>query len=98
MKNRYVRQIGLFAALVTPVMCAQINYDKDVKNAKAEIKAKDPQRFERLIMKSDKMSKFAWQSELNSMNDSLRLDSVAKKAYFEGAQMVRDSINNAKLK
>ncbi len=99
MKNRYVRQIGLFAALVTPVMCAQINYDKElVKNAKAEIKAKDPQRFERLIMKSDKMSKFAWQNELNSMNDSLRLDSVARKAYFEGAQMVRDSINNAKLK
>lgn len=30
-----------------------------------------------------------------AMRDSLRVDSIIKKAYFEGAQMVRDSIKAA---
>ena len=36
-----------------------------------------------------------WQYEVNRMNDSIKADSMARRAYFEGAQMVRDSIKNA---
>lgn len=36
-----------------------------------------------------------WLEEYNRMQDSLKIDSIAKKAYHEGAQMVRDSIKNA---
>ena len=40
-----------------------------------------------------------WKNEYNKMMDSLKIDSIAKKAYFDGAQMVRDSIKVAtKLK
>ena len=40
-----------------------------------------------------------WMKEYNKMMDSLKIDSLTKKAYFEGAQMVRDSIKAAtKLK
>ena len=99
MKNRYVRQIALFTALVTPVVLAQIDYDKNVaEKSKKEIKAKDPQRYAMLEKRAEdgEMSKFKWREECIKMNDSLRIDSVYKKAYFEGAQMVRDSIANLK--
>ena len=98
-KNRYVKQIALFTALVTPVVIAQIDYDKNVmKKSKNEIKAKDPQRYAMLEKRAEdgNMSKFRWKEECIKMNDSLRIDSVYKKAYFEGAQMVRDSIMNVK--
>ena len=97
--NGYVKKGALFAVILTPVFIAQYNYDKDiVATAKTEIKMKDPQRYARLAQKDEdgKLSKFLWSRERDKMNDSLRIDSVAKKAYFEGAQMVRDSINNAK--
>lgn len=35
-----------------------------------------------------------WLEEYSKMQDSLKIDSIAKKAYNEGAQMVRDSIKN----
>ena len=37
-----------------------------------------------------------WEKEYKLMQDSLTLDSTIKKAYFDGAQMVRDSIKKAK--
>lgn len=100
LSNGYVK-CALFAGLIVPVVIAQVNYDKDViEKAKKEIKMKDPQRFSRLKKQAEdgKMSKFSWKEECEKMNDSLRIDSISKKAYFEGAQMVRDSIANAKIK
>mgnify|MGYP006985821713 CR=1 FL=1 len=35
-------------------------------------------------------------NEAIAIQDSLRMDSLIKKAYFEGAQMVRDSIAGVK--
>lgn len=35
-----------------------------------------------------------WHNKIKEVDDSVKLDSIARKAYFEGAQMVRDSINN----
>lgn len=39
----------------------------------------------------------AWTNAAKEVYDSLRVDSLCKKAYFEGAQMVRDSIAKANL-
>jgi hypothetical protein len=68
------------------------NY-KDVGDLKNEIKQKDPLRYDSLIHDGKhRVSYIDWQYEVNKMNDSIKADSMAKKAYFEGAQMVRDSI------
>ena len=39
----------------------------------------------------------AWTNAAMEVQDSMRVDSLCKKAYFEGAQMVRDSIAKANL-
>ena len=39
-----------------------------------------------------------WEQAAKEVQDSLRIDSIAKTNYGKGAQMVRDSIANANLK
>lgn len=39
-----------------------------------------------------------WEQAAKEVQDSLRIDSIAKTNYAKGAQMVRDSIANANLK
>ncbi|MBQ7127258.1 hypothetical protein IJO12_09240 [bacterium] len=72
-------------------------YDKRRTEQQEEIKAKDINRYNNLIEKialGDAVGDFTfWTNEYTKMNDSIR---IAQRAYFEGAQMVRDSINNAK--
>ncbi len=69
------------------------------ENSKKEIQIKDPARYERLVAAdtTDFFSKegVSWTAQRKEMEDSLRMDSIIQKAYFEGAQMVRDSIANA---
>ena len=83
-------------AIIFPISAALLGYStctavKDAKNykgvneLKSEIQQKDPKRYDSLL--HDGVS-----HEVNRMNDSLKIDSVAKRAYFEGAQKVRDSI------
>lgn len=70
---------------------------KDIDDLKNEIAQKDPKRYDSLIHDGKYRHSFIeWQYEVNKMNDSLKADSMAKRAYFEGAQMVRDSIKNSK--
>ena len=74
------------------------NY-KSVSDYKKEILQKDPKRYNLLINKSFGERPFDfkdWQYEAKIMNDSIKTDSLVKKAYFEGAQMVRDSISHIK--
>ena len=66
-----------------------------------EIMTKDPKRYNKLIntpISARPMSFNDWKYEAKIMNDSLKYDSLVKKAYFEGAQMVRDSIKNMRIK
>ena len=69
----------------------------DIKN---EVLLKDSLRYKRVENETKNydyiVQKKIWTIELSNMNDSLRVDSIAKRAYFEGAQMVRDSINNSR--
>ena len=91
---------GIVASTVKDV----IDYNNScIKNISTKIKEKDPERYLNILnnINDGKLqnSKPNWQKELDIMNDSLKIDSLCKKAYFDGAQMVRDSIKTAaKLK
>ena len=79
------------------------NTQKQIKQYSSEIANKDINRFNRInnaITHGEINNSTAkWMKEYNKMMDSLKIDSLTKKAYFEGAQMVRDSIKAAtKLK
>ena len=67
---------------------------KSVDDLKTEIAQKSPKLYDSLMNDGVQRHSFAdWQYEVNRMNDSIRTDSLVKRAYFEGAQMVRDSLN-----
>ena len=81
-----------------------MTYDvvKDAKNFRCiddiqkEIKEQDPKRYDSLINNNFYGHSYEdWAYEERLMNESLKVDSLVKKAYFEGAQMVRDSLKNA---
>lgn len=66
---------------------------EDIKN---EIKEKDPKRYDSLLSNNFYGHSYEdWAYEEKLMNESLKVDSLVKRAYFEGAQMVRDSIKNS---
>lgn len=73
-----------------------------IEEQKKEIFEKDSIRYKKAIAHEPsngflEIRRFSyWNEEIKNMNDSLRIDSIIKKAYFEGAQMVRDSIAGAK--
>lgn len=91
---------GTTSLLIGGAYPSAVNYQIDTEQkAKKEIQIKDPARYERLVeadtihdlLRNDGV---IWTKEAKEMNDSLRMDSIIQKAYFEGAQMVRDSIAN----
>ena len=93
--NHYVKLYGLFALLSAPIVLTSRSCDdKIIDDAKKEIQAKDSLRYFNVNQNSRDIA--YWRNEVKKMNDSIRMDSVARKAYFEGAQMVRDSIANSK--
>ncbi len=68
---------------------------KSVDDLKTEIAQKAPNLYDSL--KNDNVARLSykdWEYEVNRMNDSIKADSLAQRAYFEGVQMVRDSIKN----
>mgnify|MGYP007069854046 CR=1 FL=1 len=72
-----------------------------INEIKTELKTKaSPKHFKYMEQQTEQMGISAqeifWQKSRRSVIDSLKIDSIAKKAYFEGAQMVRDSIANSK--
>lgn len=72
-----------------------------IANASKEIHTKDINRYNKILNNvlsgSTQNNSEMWNRELTVMRDSLRVDSLCKKAYFDGAQMVRDSIAKANL-
>ncbi len=85
---------GVAAGLVTKKIMN--NQYTNIQQYSSKIANKDINRFNRInnaILQGEmKNSTANWMKEYNKMMDSLKLDSIAKKSYFEGAQMVRDSI------
>ncbi len=65
-----------------------------INTAKAYLKEKvEPHRY--LQMVHENLTVLDWRKEVKAVQDSLKVDSMCKKAYWEGAQMVRDSIKTA---
>lgn len=98
--SKYINAI-LFPAALTCVCYAayktvqDVDKYKSVDDLKLEIAQKDPYRYDSLMRDGvQRRSYVDWQYEVNKMNDSIRTESLAKRAYFEGAQMVKDSIKN----
>ena len=65
---------------------------------KTEIREKDSVRYNRLINDGKWHNGKYWELEAKKMNDSIKTDSLIKKAYFEGMQAVRDSISKVNIK
>lgn len=74
------------------------NY-RSIDDIKKEIKEKDPKRYDSLL-NSDFYGRSyrEWEYEERLMNESLKVDSLVQRAYFEGAQMTKDSIKNTEKK
>lgn len=92
--------LGLIGGYVFPSLYNDMFMQTEKE--KQEILTKDPKRYENAIAKEPKedflhLRKGAyWSKEYNAMNDSLKNDFIIQRAYFEGAQMVRDSIAGVK--
>ena len=63
------------------------------EKARKEIKAKDYDRFLRGIeVTQGKKAESYWIREYKKMNDSLRMDSIAKAAYAKGLNAVKQNV------
>ena len=100
--NNYLKTAGLFALLAVSVALLQKKCAGErIEKYKTEIKSKaNSKHFQSMAKEADKkgiiLQEQYWSRKLQEINDWLKIDSASKKAYFEGAQMVRDSI--AKIK
>ena len=65
---------------------------------RTEIREKDTARYNKLINDKKWHNGEYWELEAKKMNDSIKTDSLIKKAYFEGMQAVRDSISKVNIK
>ena len=100
-------KIKYINAVVFPVAIACAGYGtyksikdlpkyKGIDDLKTEIAQKAPRLYDSL--KNDNVQRLTykdWELEVKRMEDSIKTDSIAKSAYFQGAQMVRDSIKHA---
>lgn len=75
------------------------NQGKQISEFSQKIAQKDINRYNKLTKKiaqgKVENNTANWMKEYNKMQDSLKIDSLVKKAYHDGAQMVRDSIKAA---
>lgn len=73
--------------------------NKEIDKLKQKVLTTDTARYNRINndIKAGKKANtyYGWSKEVQKMNDSLKIDSIAKSAYAKGAQMVRDSIKAA---
>lgn len=95
---KILRPAGIVVALGYPILMIQRSCDNQIiKELKSEVCSKDSVRYKEIEKRSEARGFFAekalWIQENKAIDDSLKMDSIAKKSYFEGAQMVRDSIN-----
>lgn len=83
---------GGIGAMITN---SELSVKQKINDSKIEILTKDPNRYLRLSKSELEHNSINWTHEAKLMQDSLKNDSSAHREYFEGAQMVRDSIANA---
>lgn len=89
--------LGAFTYMTYDIVKDAKNY-RSIDDIQKEIQKKDPKRYDSLLNNNFYGRSFEeWVYEEKLMNESIKIDSLVKRAYFEGAQMVRDSIRNAEI-
>lgn len=73
----------------------EVNRENNINRLNQEIQMKDSVRYSNIQKANKTKDVYFLEAQAKRMNDSLIADSALKKAYFEGAQMVRDSIKKA---
>lgn len=73
----------------------ETNKANNINNLNKEIQMKDSARYSNLVKAGKTKDIDFLEAQAKRMNDSLKLDSIAKKAYFEGAKMMKDSLQKA---
>lgn len=73
----------------------ETNKANNINNLNKEIQMKDSARYNNLVKAGKTKDINFLEVQAKRMNDSLKIDSIAKKAYFEGAQMMKDSLQKA---
>lgn len=79
--------------------CNDTIHSNDIKRVQTEVKTKDYNRYVRCLEDlNSKKSNFQriddlsyWEKQAKKMNDSLRMDSIAKTAYEKGLRAAKDS-------
>lgn len=100
-KLKYTLPMGLIAAGVISIgVIADIKRPKnttaeDIQNAKMIVRKHNPDKYIETLENNDCLK--GWLKASKEVEDSLRIDSLCKKAYFEGAKMVRDTINSKNI-
>jgi len=92
--------IGLTISTITALGYDVNKKTKEAKQkeiAKEYVKKNAPDKYMNLLEKESKGQTIRWNKAVENVKDSLRIDSLCKKAYFDGAQMVRDSIKQANI-
>lgn len=73
----------------------EVNRENNINRLNQEIQMKDSVRYSNIQKANKTKDVYFLEAQAKRMNDSLIADSALKKAYFKGAQMVRDSIKKA---
>ena len=85
--------IAAAAAISAAVYCSIPNNKFDREEAYREyIKEKAPHKYIEAVEKN-----LTWEEAVKQVQDSLRMDSIARTNYAKGQQMVRDSLKRATL-
>ena len=82
-------------SIITTRMRAQ-NAER-IKEAREIVKKADTQKYIKILESNKSENLEVWQKAAKQVQDSLKIDSIAKANYAKGAQMVRDSIKKANL-
>lgn len=92
--EKYIFAMGAFAVSLGAGVWGYENA-KEARGFKQEVKTKvTPERYIEML-ENEPGTAFQngyWKSHLDAANDSLKKDSLARRAYFEGGQLVKDSI------
>ena len=85
--------VGISTFCVYNALRDSKNYE-NVNDIQNEMKLKNPTWYDSIANKKHPITYEQWDYERRLMDEAMKTDSLVSRAYFEGAQMVRDSLTN----
>lgn len=77
--------------------CINSNNAKAIEKSKEIVKQANIKKYIEILESENAKNIDVWNKAAIQVQDSLKIDSIARTNYAKGAQMVRDSIKNANL-